>query len=151
MSYLNLSNLGCGSTTKNNSISYKFRWDGNIEYVTKKAYSNALKLYNQSICFAENDSEFLAVGYSNRSAVFLEMKMYEECLSSIELARSVENIPIYLMEKLRTREGKCRARMTTSKRDNEVPTPKLSYPAHEQLPFVSSCVEFRRSKKYGRH
>lgn len=138
---------------KNNGKSEEFRKKGNSDFsqLNVTGIVKALRWYNKSICFAENDSKELALGYANRSAVYFQMKMFKECLANIELARSVEQYPESLNEKLVTRETKCRTLMATTKFDIDPVVPKLSYPAHGKIPFVANCVEMRHNEKFGRH
>lgn len=138
---------------KNNQKSKEFREQGN-EHFSKKVkseYINALRLYNKSICYAKNGSKELALGYSNRSAVYFELKMFKECLASIELAKSVAGYPSDLNEKLKVRVLQCRKSLTTGRTNIGTTVPKLSYPAHKRIPFVANCVELRRGAEYGRH
>jgi SET and MYND domain-containing protein 4 len=95
----------------------------------------------------------LSFGYANRSAVFLELKLYDECLENISLAREA-GYPEQLLSKLADRETKCKEAI--SKRtsgDGEVKKyqPVLSYPASSENPMVADCIELAVNKKYGRH
>lgn len=79
--------------SKNNRDSVSFRKEGNRYFsLENKDYFTAIKLYNKSICFAPEGSDNLGIGYANRSAIFLEWKMYKECLESIKYAR-ISNYP----------------------------------------------------------
>lgn len=145
------------SVPKNNAQSKKYREEGNNNYAksTELGISTALKFYNQSICFAENDSEELSLGYSNRSAACMKLKMYEACLENIEMARSVAGCPAMLTEKLSLRESKCKQLQLSAANKNKKISgpplePKLSYPPHPTVPFIVNCLELRDNES-GRH
>lgn len=140
-------------SSKDNSKSDEIRREANARLAekTKKSYSIALHGYNKCICFAESGSEQLAFGYANRSAAYIGLHMYKECLANIELARNVEHYPASLNSQLEQREAICHKELQTIVKDMTAVTPKLSYPAHEKLPFVANCVDIHRDAKYGRH
>lgn len=141
---------------KENAKSLQFRQTGN-EFFAKRTVPNfliALKLYNKSICFAENGSEHMAMGYANRSAVYFELKLYDVCLKNIELVRSAGGYPDRLIEKLNKRETECQELLAleNSKSNLMEPLePKLSLPAHSTVPFISNCLELRKNRQFGRH
>ncbi|XP_058831091.1 uncharacterized protein LOC131689803 [Topomyia yanbarensis] len=66
----------------------------------------ALKLYNESISHAPEESEDLGMGYANRSAVYFNRKQYRRCLSNIQLAKA-SNYPKNKIDNLLKREQKC--------------------------------------------
>lgn len=55
-------------------------------YFLKQMYRTAIDFYNKSLCFAELNSQNISLIYSDRSACFFNMKMYDKCLVDIELA-----------------------------------------------------------------
>ncbi|XP_058833202.1 uncharacterized protein LOC131691059 [Topomyia yanbarensis] len=63
----------------------------------------ALRLYNESICYAPEGSEDLGLGYANRSAVYFTQKQYRKCFNNIQLAKA-NNYPRNKMDKLLQRE-----------------------------------------------
>lgn len=144
---------------KNNAKSAEFREIGNQYYrkETNDCYLDAIKWYNKSICYAEIDSEHLSLGYSNRSAVYFELKLYAECLQNIEMARVALGFPSRLAEKLEKRASDCQRLMKnnnlktgTDQTKNPV-EPSLSYPPHENVPYIANCLELRKSAEYGRY
>ena len=135
--------------TKNNEMAKELRTKGN-ELFKEIKYEEALDLYNESICYAFLGSEDLGIGYANRSAVYFAMGLYEECLKSIEWAKS-SNYPQRLMPKLLEREQNCLAKTKSSnKKSLNTHEFKLSYPANEKIPFIVDCLELKYSKEYGR-
>lgn len=56
------------------------------EYFRKNMFRVAMDYYNKSLCFAENGSPNISLAYSNRSACFFNMKMFDKCLIDIDLA-----------------------------------------------------------------
>lgn len=67
---------------KNNELAINVRQKGNEMFKMKKI-SEAIKFYTQSVALAEEESEYLALAYANRSAVLFEKGFYKECLKVI--------------------------------------------------------------------
>jgi SET and MYND domain-containing protein 4 len=140
---------------KNEKCAVKLRLEGNQEFM-KRNYFEALLCYNKSLCFAEKP-ETSSLCYANRSAVYLEIKLYEHCLSNIKLAR--KNYPKKMTKKLDEREEKCLsehlAALDTKAIDSNATLAsdflKLSYPANPKLPFATECLELKENEKFGRH
>ena len=49
----------------------------------------ALRLYSQCIAAAPNDSEELALGYGNRSALLFRLKKYRDCIVDCDRALKI--------------------------------------------------------------
>jgi len=141
------------SFIKSNSVSEQLRQQGNKLY-KQTEYREALKLYNKALCYVEKiDSKEAAFIFGNRSAVYSSLELPEKCIENIEMARNA-GYPADKAEVLETRLEKCKG-MLTKKQQHPVKDSarnffNLSYPAHEKTPFVSSCIEMRVTKKYGR-
>lgn len=137
---------------KSNERSASLRADGNQLY-SKKDFYNALIKYNESLCHADIGSENLGHAYANRSAVYFEMKLYDECQRNIELAKQ-NFYPEENFEILNKRREKCVEMMKQQKPDMKVDKKnffKLSYPPHKKLPFIAECLELKSDVKFGRH
>jgi SET and MYND domain-containing protein 4 len=135
---------------KDNKIADRFRNDGNLLYQQNKIFK-AVLAYNMSLCYSEPGSKQLALAYGNRSAVYLQVGLFDECLENIELARE-NNHPD--PAKLKIREEKClEARETKSKQPEDDPAEliKLSYEPNKKIPFIVDCLELRANEKFGRH
>jgi hypothetical protein len=135
---------------KSDKESNKFRLAGNQDFQHKKWFC-ALANYNKALSFAKSMIE-AALCYGNRSAVYLEVKLYDHCLQNIQWARE-NGYPENKMSKLIKREAKCKDRM--SKPKEKEPEDfwdffKLSYPANEKIPWLVDCVEMKWTEKYGR-
>jgi tetratricopeptide (TPR) repeat protein len=140
------SNLG---NRKSNSESERFRQEGNKCYKAGK-FLEALLKYNQSLCYAEDDSN-RASAYVNRSAVYFELKFHQQCQNNIQLARKHN----YLAEKtnvLDDREKRCLDLMMEGIKicDDPYDFFKLSYSANPKIPFIIDGVEIKAYKKFGR-
>lgn len=116
----------------------EFRNKGNALYASNQ-FLAAIEMYNQSLCYAETTGELyhLSVGFANRSAVFFKLKLYQECLESIRLAKE-HKYPEQLLPKLRKRESNCVEMLNRNKKNepkNIVTNyrPKLSYPANKKV------------------
>lgn len=110
-----------------------------------------LRVYNMAIAHADSKEE-LALGYANRSAVYLEIGFFKECLENIQLARE-NNYSADKMTKLDEREAKCKKLMEENEDQfNNDPWAvfDLSYPPNKNIPFISDCVELKKtSNGYG--
>lgn len=140
------------SVRKSNEVSAVLRAEGNQFYAQKDFY-NALLKYNESLCRAESGSENLGLAYANRSAVYFEMKLFDECIVNIGLARQ-NHYPETSNEILNKRHDKCVELMRQLKPEAKASTQKifsLSYPSHEAVPFIADCLDLKTDKQYGRH
>lgn len=130
---------------KDNALSIEARADGNQKYVENDLIG-AMELYNQSICFAEKDSDNLSLAYANRASCFLKLKLYDRCLVDIQLAKAA-NYPDHLMSKLDARETKSLEKR--SNRDEEQ-RPTLSFDPHGKYLCMADVLEIESNAKYGR-
>jgi hypothetical protein len=135
---------------KSDEKAYKFRESGNDAYNHNKHLS-ALTFYNKSITYASS-KKVRALGYANRSAIYLTLGYYDECLKNIEWARE-NDYPTDKLENLKKREVKCKNLMLKGEK-NIAEDPwnffKLSYPANEKIPWLINCLDVRSTEKYGR-
>lgn len=134
---------------KNDQQSTELRKKGNAKYGNKR-WADALELYTQSLCYAENGSENVALAYSNRSACFLKMEMYTEALNDIELATKA-NAPEHLLSKLEERKREAlkleaKAKEKTSYK-YEV---KLGYAANTDYPGMADIIIISGNRDLGR-
>ena len=136
---------------KSNEAADRYRKQGNEDYRSGEHFE-ALCAYNKSIRHALSGSEQLALGYANRSAVYVHSKMYAKSIANIKLARE-HGYPAAKLSRLRDREELCEKMIA----DGEETTFdhwsffKLSHPANEHIPFIINCLELRENVKYGRH
>jgi SET and MYND domain-containing protein 4 len=135
---------------KNDAVS-KLHPDAANNLYREGKFVDALIGYNKALCFASAES--LSLGYANRSAAYLELKLYDACLQNIRLAREA-GYPAKLMSKLVDREKKCLEEL--GKVQAKGPPVKkfeikLSYPASVENPCVADCIELVVNNKYGRH
>ncbi|XP_055306917.1 SET and MYND domain-containing protein 4-like [Sitodiplosis mosellana] len=133
---------------KNNVTAKKLRDKGN-ELYSKKKYHDAMAYYNQSISYAENNSEALALAYANRSTCFLNLNLFQECLIDIERARI--GYPSSQMSKLDNREQKCMDLMNKIGNESHVREPELSFNENGMHPGVADCLKIEKNSKFGRH
>lgn len=139
---------------KNDFKSIDFRKQGNDFFSMKnKGYSAALECYNQSICFAEEGSENLSIGYANRSAIYFEWKEYDLCLENIRLAKEAK-YPERLMPKLLKREHECNENKKLEDEEadsSERYVLKLTHGAHPKVPYISEYLDFEEDDIFGRY
>lgn len=134
---------------KNNNTANQLRQRGNEKF-EKNLFSNAMEFYNKSLCFATMGSESMGLAYANRSACFLEMKMFERCLVDIELAER-NKYPRKLMYKLRSRKVECLELMKSEEDQGASGSPKLDFQPNEKFPCMASVVDFQTNAEFGRH
>lgn len=95
---------------KSANVSTEARKSGNQLYTQKKhdqsIHTEILLLYSKSIAFAPNDSEELALGYSNRSALLMHLHQYKYCLVDVNRALQITQ-SVKLKCKLQARKQKC--------------------------------------------
>lgn len=103
----------------------------------------------QSLCFAKSKQN-LAFAYSNRSAVYLELDLYEACVDNIRAARDNE-YPLDKVYKLISRVDICIAKMPKVKRPSNTSLFfQPSYPVNPKIPHIVDCLEIREDQKFGR-
>lgn len=88
---------------KSDNLSNKSRIKGN-EYYSKNNFESAMQFYNQAITTSVHGNDQLALAFSNRSALFYQMKNYLSCLCDIANALVCNYNSKY---KLYTRKGQC--------------------------------------------
>lgn len=144
--------------SKDNAHAKTLRQNGNKLFALKGvSLFKALDFYNQSICFAEDNTDELSICYANRSAVYFECHLYEVCLENIELAR-MSGYPGRLMDKIKKRERECYALLADPEKSSDRATEKellfqlkLSLPAHPDVPFIVEALELKHSHQFGRY
>lgn len=111
---------------KCNKTSKKLRLEGNKLFENDSDLSKSLDFYNQSICWAEDTGEELAIGFSNRSAVYFEWKKYDLCLQNIELAMKAR-CPKRLLDKLNKRKADCVKAMKKTAKEEDINDSRILY------------------------
>ncbi|XP_050094493.1 SET and MYND domain-containing protein 4 [Anopheles aquasalis] len=147
-----------GEDTKSEEKANAARAKGNSYFHPKvKRYIEAVKQYNESLCYSEPASEARAIAYANRSAVCYDLHRYEECLENIRLAR-VANYPERLADKLAKREQAAKQALADkatgggdSTKPQQIRSLTLTYEANGKVPQVANCLELAESKQFGRY
>lgn len=134
--------------TKCNKKSTRLRTLGNNHFNTGD-FLMALKLYNESICYAQKDSEEISLAFANRSAVYFELELHDDCLKNIELAKKAA-YPARLMDKLNKRLSLSMEQRTIKKSKYPLIEPELSFPSNSQVPFIANCLQLQKNAQYGR-
>lgn len=133
---------------KRNGESLIYRQLGNIQFANKQ-WLYAIKSYNLSLCYAEIGSEHTSLAYGNRSACFLHLNMFDECIADIELAIKA-NVPARLLPKLEKRRANC---LEQIKKGVDRPTGlerQLSFDEDPNYPGLANVLRMGVSNKYGR-
>lgn len=131
---------------KNDGKSTDYRQKGN-EQKTKGNWYRAMRFYNDSLRYAENDSTNISLAFANRSLCFLKMEMYDKCIADIELAIEA-NYPEEMRSKLEDRRIYCLDRINTT---IKISAPSLDFDANENYAGIADVLDVKYSKKYGRH
>ncbi|XP_012267599.2 SET and MYND domain-containing protein 4-like [Athalia rosae] len=98
-------NLNYESLDKNSEKSIQLRAQGNKLFIGGWDYK-AVEKYTESIAYATESSEELALAYANRSAALFRIEKYKDCINDINRALSLE-YPDKLKTKLYERKGLC--------------------------------------------
>uniref|UniRef100_A0A1Q3EVK6 Histone tail methylase n=1 Tax=Culex tarsalis TaxID=7177 RepID=A0A1Q3EVK6_CULTA len=116
-------------------------------------HDEALKKYNESLCWAEPGSEGMALGYAARAKVCLENQEYEFALYNVALARKQPNCcSTDLLEELTTCETKCREQIAEGKSYANVPFARLPMrlEPNPRIPFLAKGIAMKTDPDYGR-
>lgn len=139
------------SIEKGSSLSDHYRLKGMHQAVASNWY-DAIELYNQALCFAEKESIDMGCAYADRSACFFSLKMYENCMVDIKLAKS-NNCPAMFLSKLNKRYESCKKMLQTPIDDSDVSTfkPELSCEANESCPSLAKVAQIETNEVFSRH
>lgn len=116
-------------------------------------YIDAMNNFNGSLALAKEGTADMGIAYGNRSACFFEMKMFNECLRDIDMAKK-SNYPKNQLNKLELRATKCQKFMNDRDFMSTLPTirePKLSFNEHAKFAGVADCLKLEENVEYGRH
>lgn len=131
---------------KNNSLSLSARLDGNIK-VNIKDFEGAMKLYNKSICFAE-DNCHLSLAYANRSYCFFEMNLFDRCLVDIQYAIET-HYPDNLLPKLEDRKQQCLKKLEIQPLSASI-EPASSFEANNAFSCMTKKIQIEKNEIFGR-
>ncbi|KAJ8678888.1 hypothetical protein QAD02_014675 [Eretmocerus hayati] len=138
---------------KSSLKSEEFRMSGNVLFRKEKHdlqdHKMILHFYTKAIAYAPPNSEALALGYSNRSALWLHVQKYDLCLRDIKRALQI-TASEGLKEKLISRQKKCLDLHEGVKKD----CIKLKLPIlkpSKLVPCAAESIALTYNEKYGRH
>ncbi|XP_039450702.1 uncharacterized protein LOC120429720 [Culex pipiens pallens] len=115
-------------------------------------HDEAVRRYNESLCWAEQGSEVMALGYAARAKVCLENEEYEFALYNVALARKQPNCSPDLLEELATCETKCREQIAEGKSFANAPFARLPMrlEPNPRIPFMAKGLAMKQDPDYGR-
>lgn len=146
-------NLSLFQSRKDNFHSTDLRMKGNVKF-RLGFWAEAMDFFNQSLCFAEIDSENIALAYANRSECFVHMEKYQEALIDVELAKA-SNIPSRLMLKLEKIKQKSTASNKFPKSETTKASLKnemnMSFASNENFPCIANVLDIKSNYTFGRH
>lgn len=140
---------------KSSVIAESCRLRGN-QFYSLMRFLDALEAYNQCLCFAEPGSKTIGIAYANRSAVYYELKLFENSLRNIQMAKQ-NNYPEENLAKLEKREVMCLEMINNRQVLQAASEPKgseylrMSRRPNEKLPFIADCLELKSDAKFGRY
>lgn len=112
-------------------------------------WEDAIEYYNEALCFAEKGSKCMGLAFANRSACFFNMKLFDQCLIDIELAKQ-NNYPKSLIPELEKRKLHCQKLIASGMHSQERRTLQLDFMENEQFPGMSNVIEISKSAD-GKH
>ncbi|XP_055297294.1 SET and MYND domain-containing protein 4-like [Sitodiplosis mosellana] len=131
------------TTEKSDVISVQKRVEGNQLFGQCK-WADAMEMYNESLCYAENGSTNISLAYANRASCFLKMELYNECLTDIELAKAA-GYPADLEPKLDRRKEQCLKGVSDGAKPFGIFEPALSFQPNEQFPSIANVLKLERN------
>lgn len=131
--------------TKSDRVSREFSNRGDAE-IKESRWSNALSFYSRSLCFADS-LERMSYGFAKRGKCFYEMKMFEECLVDIDLAKEYKYSNTDELEK---RQEDCMKFIEMGKQAVAF-EPQLSFKSHETFPGLAEVLKVDWNHEYGLH
>lgn len=141
---------------KNNANADNLRNSASLSSKNKEPEKmlNSLKLFNKSLCFAENN-ENLAIGYAVRSSIYFDLKLYPECLRNIQLVRSMHGAySDEIKNEIDRRELLCMNAIATANPALQMRDPlvaHINFPAHNLVPYIANCLQLHQNSEFGRH
>lgn len=137
---------------KHDKMAQDMREQGKRDY-EEKNYFLAMKSFNDALLNAPKKSMETGLNYANRSSVYFNLKMLEECLLDIELARK-SNYPENLIHKLDSRITKVQSLMNNEEYVSTIFTPSvptLNFTEHKMFRGVADCLKIEKNEEFGRH
>lgn len=144
-------------TVKSNSKSNELREKAVSLLANKDTFTlnHALELYNESLCYAEQDSgEQLATLYASRAGIYFDLREYEFCLENISLAEE-KGYPVHDMLQLNKLKTDCLCQLQKylmyHQRDRNDARIQLSVKPNSQIPFAANSLELNSDTIGGRY
>lgn len=144
---------------KDDQHSTELRMKGNVKF-RLGLYAEAIKLYTQSLCFAEIASINVGLAYASRSVCFFKMKLFDQTLIDIELAKTAkcsERLMLQLEERKRqcmnplTSTGQPSALCSTNTKEIPKSRTKLNFKTDPNYPCMANVLEIKQNQQFGRH
>lgn len=134
--------------SKSDTICIQHLKDGNQKF-SAKLWFNAMKCYNEALCYAQNGSELVGMAYGNRSSCFLALKMFKKCLIDIELAKQ-NNLPQGKFADLEKVKAKCLDLMNKEDDQSESYKFRLDFEANKRFPYLANVLNIQHGSNFRR-
>lgn len=104
-------------------------------------WRKAMELYNQAMCFAENDSEYMGILFAKRGFCFNNMKMYGAGILDMDWALKLKLSPEWI--EIVTECRQISATMNQQTNALEPLVPALSFPIHADYEAMADVLELK--------
>lgn len=121
------------------SLAFEERMLGNVFY-NHREYKMAIWKYNNALTLTKS-SKKRGLAYANRAVAYLALKMYEDCLDSVSLAKDCV-LPKNVLQKVLARERVALEHLGSAEVDVKEPT-KLTYRRHKQISSFVHCLSLK--------
>lgn len=113
---------------------------GNIgnEYFECRDWRKAMEMYNQAMCFAENDSNYLGILMAKRGFCFSNMKMYDAGNMDIDFALTLNLPPVSVLEFRRNNDD-----LKKRTKSYVFEEPKLSFDRDDEYTAMANVLELK--------
>lgn len=127
---------------KNDELAQHYRKKASEQF-EQKNWFDAIELYNQALCFAECDSNEWAHILTERSTCWFSLKMFDECLIDVKLAKKKPGAEMF-MPKLNRMLAMCGQKKNQRGNNEQLVhqfKPTLSFDANKKIPFASNAIQ----------
>lgn len=127
-------------TEKSDEIASQIRVLGNNFY-NQGEWSNAIEMYNMSLCYASPQSNRFTMALTSRSICFFNMQRYNECLNDIRLVRKADPNNFII----RDREAICLQHITEAASSPTAFDVMADFEPNEHFPCMSNKLKVQHS------
>lgn len=138
---------------RSNKVLAAFARHQGKEKLMQRNFMDALKKFNFCLALAMKGTTDAGIAYADRSESFFHLRMFEECLVDIEMAKKTYHRKRKLM-KLNKRADACHSFINNATFKSSLFSarePKLGFNEHMKFAGVANCLMIQKNEKFGRH